>query len=131
MSDLRIAVLGVGVMGADHVARITSRISGAAVTVVNDYLPEKAAEIAAAVPGARVANDPFDAITADDVDAVLLATPGPTHEKQLLACLEQAQAGAMREAVDHGFGVVPRGGEAGGGARKAADPSGLHAPLRP
>jgi myo-inositol 2-dehydrogenase/D-chiro-inositol 1-dehydrogenase len=88
MSDLRIAVLGVGVMGADHVARITSRISGAAVTVVNDYLPEKAAEVAAAVPGARVANDPFDAIAADDVDAVLLATPGPTHEKQLLACLD-------------------------------------------
>ena len=91
MSDLRIAVLGVGVMGADHVARITSRISGAHVAVVNDYLPEKAAEVAAAIPGARVANDPFDAITADDVDAVLLATPGPTHEKQLLACLEQGK----------------------------------------
>jgi myo-inositol 2-dehydrogenase / D-chiro-inositol 1-dehydrogenase len=88
MSDLRIAVLGVGMMGADHVARITSRISGAQVTVVNDYLPETAAEVAAAVPGARTANDPFDAIAADDVDAVLLATPGPTHEKQLLACLE-------------------------------------------
>jgi myo-inositol 2-dehydrogenase / D-chiro-inositol 1-dehydrogenase len=88
MSELRIAVLGVGVMGADHVARITGRISGARVSVVNDYLPEKAAEVAAAVPGARVANDPFDAIAADDVDAVLLATPGPTHEKQLLACLE-------------------------------------------
>jgi myo-inositol 2-dehydrogenase/D-chiro-inositol 1-dehydrogenase len=88
MSDLRIAVLGVGMMGADHVARITSRISGARVAVVNDYLPEKAAEVAEAVPGARVANDPFDAIAADDVDAVLLATPGPVHEKQLLACLE-------------------------------------------
>jgi myo-inositol 2-dehydrogenase / D-chiro-inositol 1-dehydrogenase len=91
MSDLRIAVLGVGMMGADHVARITSRISGAQVTVVNDYMPEKAAEVAGAVPGARVANDPFDAIAADDVDAVLLATPGPTHEKQLLACLEQGK----------------------------------------
>ena len=91
MSDLRIAVLGVGMMGADHVARITSRISGAQVAVVNDYLPEKAAEVAAAVPGARVANDPLDAIAADDVDAILLATPGPTHEKQLLACLEQGK----------------------------------------
>ena len=38
-----------------------------------------------------MANDPFDAIAADDVDAVLLATPGPTHEKQLLACLEQGK----------------------------------------
>jgi myo-inositol 2-dehydrogenase/D-chiro-inositol 1-dehydrogenase len=88
MSELRIAVLGVGVMGADHVARITSRISGARVTVVNDYLTEKAEQVATSVPGARVAGDPLDAIAADDVDAVLLATPGPTHEKQLLACLE-------------------------------------------
>jgi myo-inositol 2-dehydrogenase / D-chiro-inositol 1-dehydrogenase len=91
MSDLRIAVLGVGMMGADHVARITGRISGAQVAVVNDYMPEKAAEVAAAVPGARVANDPFDAIADDDVDAILLSTPGPTHEKQLLACLEQGK----------------------------------------
>jgi myo-inositol 2-dehydrogenase/D-chiro-inositol 1-dehydrogenase len=91
MSDLRIAVLGVGMMGADHVARITSRISGARVAVVNDYVTEKAQEVAASVPGARVAADPIDAITDDDVDAVLLATPGPTHEKQLLACLEQGK----------------------------------------
>jgi myo-inositol 2-dehydrogenase/D-chiro-inositol 1-dehydrogenase len=88
MSDIRIAVLGVGLMGADHVTRISSRISGARVSVVNDYLPEKAEEVAGSVPGARVAADPLDAIAADDVDAVLLATPGPTHEKQLLACLE-------------------------------------------
>jgi myo-inositol 2-dehydrogenase/D-chiro-inositol 1-dehydrogenase len=88
MSELRIAVLGVGVMGADHVARITSRISGARVAVVNDYLTENAEQVAASVPGARVAGDPLDAIAADDVDAVLLATPGTTHEKQLLACLE-------------------------------------------
>jgi myo-inositol 2-dehydrogenase/D-chiro-inositol 1-dehydrogenase len=91
MSDLRIAVLGVGMMGADHVARITSRISGARVAVVNDYVTEKAQEVAASVPGARVAADPIDAITSEDVDAVLLATPGPTHEKQLLACLEQGK----------------------------------------
>ena len=38
-----------------------------------------------------MANDPFDAIADDDVDAILLATPGPTHEKQLLACLEQGK----------------------------------------
>ena len=88
MSDLRVAVLGVGVMGADHVARITSKISGATVVVVNDYLIEKAERIAAAIPGCRVIGDPLDAIAADDVDAVLLATPGPAHEKQLLACLE-------------------------------------------
>jgi myo-inositol 2-dehydrogenase / D-chiro-inositol 1-dehydrogenase len=88
MSDLRIAVLGVGMMGADHVARITAKISGARVAVVNDYFTEKAEQLAAQIPGCRAVADPLDAIADAEVDAVLLATPGPTHEKQLLACLE-------------------------------------------
>jgi myo-inositol 2-dehydrogenase/D-chiro-inositol 1-dehydrogenase len=91
MSDLRIAVLGVGMMGADHVARIESRIAGARVTVVNDYLTEKADKIAADIPGCRAISDPLDAIADPDVDAVVLATPGPTHEKQLLACIEHGK----------------------------------------
>lgn len=91
MSDLRVAVLGVGIMGADHVARLTSKISGARVAVVNDYLTEKAEQIAAGIPGCRVIADPLDAIADPEVDAVVLATPGPTHEKQLLACLEHGK----------------------------------------
>ncbi|MBT2273601.1 Gfo/Idh/MocA family protein [Rhodococcus qingshengii] len=87
-NELRIAVLGVGMMGADHVARISSKIARARVAVVNDYFTDKAEELAASIPGARVVNDPIDAIADPEVDAVLLATPGPTHEKQLLACLE-------------------------------------------
>ncbi|MEW5810170.1 MAG: Gfo/Idh/MocA family oxidoreductase [Actinomycetota bacterium] len=89
MSEVRVAVLGVGVMGADHVARIQSRISGARVTVVNDYVAEKAERIASGIEGCRAIVDPLDAIADPDVDAVVLATPGTTHEKQLLACLEQ------------------------------------------
>lgn len=91
MPDLRVAVLGVGIMGADHVARLTSKISGARVAVVNDYLTEKAEQIAADIEGCRVIVDPLDAIADPDIDAVVLATPGPTHEKQLLACLEHGK----------------------------------------
>jgi len=91
VSDLRVAVLGVGVMGADHVARLSSRISGARVVVVNDYVTEKAEQIAAGIDGCRAVVDPLDAIAEPDVDAVVLATPGPTHEKQLLACLEHGK----------------------------------------
>ncbi|WP_396916484.1 Gfo/Idh/MocA family protein [Mycolicibacterium sp.] len=91
MSDLRVAVLGVGLMGADHVARISDRISGARVTVINDYLTDKAEEIAGRIPGCRAIADPLDAIADTDVDAVVLATPGATHEKQLLACLEHGK----------------------------------------
>lgn len=90
-NELRIAVLGVGMMGADHVARITSKIAGARVAVVNDYFLDKAEELAASIPGCRAIADPLDAIADPEVDAVLLATPGPTHEQQLLACLEHGK----------------------------------------
>jgi myo-inositol 2-dehydrogenase / D-chiro-inositol 1-dehydrogenase len=117
MSDLRIAVLGVGVMGADHVARITSRISNARVVVVNDYLSEKAEQVAASVPGARVVGDPLDAIADPDVDAVVLATPGPTHEKQLLACLEHGKPVLCEKPlttdVETSLAVVKREAELG------------------
>src|SRR6476660_3184933 len=117
MSDLRIAVLGVGMMGADHVARISSRISGARVTVVNDYLSEKAEQIAASVPGARAVGDPLDAIADPDVDAVVLATPGPTHEKQLLACLEHGKPVLCEKPlttdVETSLAVVKREAELG------------------
>ena len=117
MSDLRIAVLGVGVMGADHVARITSRISNARVVVVNDYLSEKAEQVAASVSGARAVDDPLDAIADPDVDAVVLATPGPTHEKQLLACLEHGKPVLCEKPlttdVETSLAVVKREAELG------------------
>lgn len=78
-------------MGADHVARLSTRISGARVSVVNDYVTEKAEQLAATIPDCRTIVDPLDAIADPDVDAVVLATPGPTHEKQLLACLEHGK----------------------------------------
>ncbi|WP_137145946.1 Gfo/Idh/MocA family protein [Mycolicibacterium sp. CR10] len=117
MSDLRIAVLGVGMMGADHVARIQSRISGARVAVVNDYVTEKAEEIAAGIDGCRAIADPLDAIADPDVDAVVLATPGPTHEKQLLACLEHGKPVLCEKPlttdVETALGVVTREAELG------------------
>ena len=62
-------------MGAFHVEALSQRIRGARVTVINDYLPAKAAEVAASV-GARVVDDPIEAINDAEVDAVLIATPG-------------------------------------------------------
>jgi len=84
---LRIAVLGVGLMGEDHVKRIASRIKGAEVSVVNDFFEERAHEVSSRVPGSRVVKDPFEAIAAPDVDAVVITTPGPAHKEQILACL--------------------------------------------
>lgn len=89
--DLRVAVLGVGMMGADHVARLYSRISGAQVVAVSDAFADKAEQVAATVPGCRVVGDPLAAIADDEVDAVLIATPGQFHEEQVLACIERGK----------------------------------------
>lgn len=87
-ADLRIAVLGVGMMGAFHADALSSRIRGARVSVVSDFFAEKAEEIAAQV-GARVESDPIAAINAGDVDAVLVASPGKAHDEQVNACLDR------------------------------------------
>jgi myo-inositol 2-dehydrogenase/D-chiro-inositol 1-dehydrogenase len=88
-AELRVAVLGVGLMGADHVARLHSRISGVRVVAVSDAFAEKAEQVAAEVPGCRVIADPLAAIADPEVDAVLIATPGQFHEEQVLACIER------------------------------------------
>jgi myo-inositol 2-dehydrogenase / D-chiro-inositol 1-dehydrogenase len=86
--DVRIAVLGVGMMGAFHADALSKRVRGARVTVVNDFLADKAAEVAGAV-AARVVADPMAAINDPDVDAVLIASPGAAHAEQLSACLDR------------------------------------------
>ena len=90
----------------------TARIAGARVTVVNDYLTEKAEELAATIPGCRAIADPLDAIADPDVDAVVLATPGPTHEKQLLACLEHGKPVMCEKPLTTDVDNVARGGQA-------------------
>jgi myo-inositol 2-dehydrogenase/D-chiro-inositol 1-dehydrogenase len=87
MTELRIAVLGVGMMGAFHVDALTKRIRGAKVTVISDYFPEKAKEVADAI-GARVVDDPIEAINDAEVDAVLIASPGAVHDVQVNACMD-------------------------------------------
>ncbi len=113
---LRIAVLGVGLMGAFHVDALSKRIRGARVVVVNDFFADKAAAVAESV-GARVVADPIEAISDPEVDAVLIASPGAAHEEQVNACLDRRPSGALREAADHRhrFGVPDRA--AGSGAR--------------
>lgn len=49
--DLRIAVVGAGMMGGDHIARITQRISGAIVAAIVEPDPVRADAAAASAPG--------------------------------------------------------------------------------
>jgi myo-inositol 2-dehydrogenase/D-chiro-inositol 1-dehydrogenase len=75
-------------MGADHVTRIQSRISGAEVAVVVEPDEARAKAAVAGIEGAVTRSRIEDALEHDGIDAVLIATPGPFHEAVLLPVLE-------------------------------------------
>ncbi|KXP00251.1 Inositol 2-dehydrogenase/D-chiro-inositol 3-dehydrogenase (plasmid) [Tsukamurella tyrosinosolvens] len=86
-NDLRVAVVGAGLMGADHVGRIATTIAGATVAAVVE--PDGARRAAALdlAPGAAGFADLDTALASGVVDAVLVATPGQFHEEALLKVL--------------------------------------------
>lgn len=87
-SDLRIAVVGAGMMGSDHVTRIQRRISGASVAAIVEPDADRARAAGRTAPGAALRADIREALDHDQVDAVLIATPGPAHESVILTALE-------------------------------------------
>ncbi|MEV7735948.1 Gfo/Idh/MocA family oxidoreductase [Streptomyces sp. NPDC088921] len=87
-ATLGVAVIGTGKMGADHVRRLHEVVSGARVSAVVDVDAERAKQIAARVDGCTAYTDPASAMAAADVDAVLIASPGPAHEAALLQAFE-------------------------------------------
>jgi len=86
-NDLRVGVVGAGLMGADHITRLTHRISGAVVSAIVEPDQGRATAAAATAPSAQVFARVEDAIAADALDAVLIATPGPFHEPVLVPAL--------------------------------------------
>ncbi|MFK4101293.1 Gfo/Idh/MocA family protein [Streptomyces sp. NPDC019531] len=86
---LGVAVVGTGKMGADHVRRLSDVISGARVTAVVDIDAERAKSLADGIEGCTAYTDPAVAMAAQDVDAVLIASPGPAHEAALIEALRR------------------------------------------
>lgn len=84
---LRVAVIGAGRMGADHVDRIQHRINGAEIAAVVDVDLARAEAAVAGVPGAVALTSAEEALNNGDVNAVLVATPGFLHEDILHAAL--------------------------------------------
>lgn len=85
--DLRVGVIGVGRMGADHAERLANRIAGARLVAVSDPDTARATALAGRFDGVRSIGDPLELVADDAVDAVLIASPGFVHEEQVLACI--------------------------------------------
>ncbi|MBM7413861.1 MULTISPECIES: Gfo/Idh/MocA family oxidoreductase [Nocardiaceae] len=76
---VRVGIIGVGVMGADHASSLDRRVSGATVTAVADVDAARASAVASTLRGATVAADGPALIERDDVDAVVIASHDSTH----------------------------------------------------
>ncbi|GAA1766161.1 Gfo/Idh/MocA family oxidoreductase [Pseudarthrobacter sulfonivorans] len=90
MTDiLRVAVIGAGRMGADHIKRLSTRIHGAEVAAVVDVDISRAQAAIEGIDGAVALASADEALNNGDVNAVLIATPGFLHEEILYKALEK------------------------------------------
>jgi myo-inositol 2-dehydrogenase/D-chiro-inositol 1-dehydrogenase len=85
---VRVGVIGVGMIGQDHIRRITEVLPGGSVVAVTDVDAGRAAQVAAGLPGVSVHPAAADLIAAGDVDAVLVTSWGAAHEEQVLAAID-------------------------------------------
>jgi len=83
---IRVGVIGTGMIGSDHVSRLSTRITGTSVTAVFDVATERARQVAE-VAGASAHRSWEALVAASDVDAVLIASPGELHPDQAIACI--------------------------------------------
>ncbi|MHB8307792.1 MAG: Gfo/Idh/MocA family oxidoreductase [Candidatus Desulforudaceae bacterium] len=103
MNTPRVAVFGAGNWGQNHV-RVFHRLGALAAVVESDA--RSRAEIADRYPGVSVYDDPGPVLADPAVDAVVIATPAPTHyalaREALLAgkdvLVEKPMALSVREA---------------------------------
>lgn len=88
MKSMKIAVIGCGMIGREHIERIQNRIRDARVVAVCDVFEagaKKGAEIAG--EGVKVYTDFHDAINDVNVNAVVVTTPGAFHKEPVIAAI--------------------------------------------
>ena len=83
---LRVGVIGTGMIGQDHIRRMTQVLAGVRVTAVTDVNASVAADVAASIDATAHATGE-DLIADPSVDAVVVCSWGPTHEQYVLAAI--------------------------------------------
>ncbi|MGY2876056.1 myo-inositol 2-dehydrogenase / D-chiro-inositol 1-dehydrogenase [Marmoricola sp. URHA0025 HA25] len=84
---LKVGVVGTGMIGQDHIRRITHVLAGAEVVAVSDANTDVAHEVAAGLKNATVHDTGQGLIDDPNVDAVIVTSSGPTHVEYVLASI--------------------------------------------
>lgn len=87
MTILQVGVIGTGAIGRTHIERLTNHVTGARVVAVSDINQETAQSVAAQY-GAKCYAQGEDLIRDPEVQAVVVCSWDPTHEKYVLAAIE-------------------------------------------
>lgn len=95
---VRIAVIGAGRIGAVHAATVAHH-PDAELRLVHDPVGNAAEQLAAA-HGARATHELADVYAAEDVDAVIVASPTPLHVDHLLGAVRAGKAVLCEKPVD-------------------------------
>lgn len=87
MADLSVGVIGAGRMGSCHAVNVHRYVKGARVAAIYDLDQARAGQVAAECGSARAFQDPVQLIQDVGVDAVVIASPDPTHAEFVHECL--------------------------------------------
>src|SRR6516165_2779593 len=85
---LNVGVIGVGMIGQDHIRRLTTVLAGADVVAVSDVNATQTKEVAARLPGAKAYPSGEELIAAKEVQAVIVTSWGQTHAAYVLAAIK-------------------------------------------
>ncbi len=83
---VRVAVVGLGYWGPNLVRNL-AELDGAELVAICDLDPERLALIGRRYPGVRTTNELDDLLSADDIEAIFVATPVSTHHPIGMAAL--------------------------------------------